>query len=241
MDTDLFWFYDLLLVGIVLGCIYLGVQKGFLRMLVSFVGNILAVMISAFVSSAGADWLYVNYAGPAIREGVETRVSTLGAEATVGELLAAATKSFPSTIREAMRKFAQESTEVMSSLTEALGQTTGELAGTAAEAVVQPIIHFLIQTVLFLVLLGILSFVIARIADLFGGLKHVPIVGPVNTLLGGAFGLLQAAVVVLLIVLLLRVLIVVTGGQLMFINEATIDRTYVFRYFYAYDLFALLS
>lgn len=241
MGTEFFWFYDLIVVAVVLVCIYAGGKKGFMRMVISMIGYLASIVISIIAANAIASWLYTSYIGPSITSGIEQRVGTLAAEYKAEDVIAAATASFPQVIADAMKQLVGENSAALDKIAGSVGSAAGEVADSAAQAVVEPMLTFFVKVVIFMVLMSILSFIVIRVAKLFEGVGIIPIIGPINSLLGCVLGVLQAGMILLLIVLLLRAIILISGGQLIVLNEPTIERTFAFRYVYGYDILSLFS
>jgi uncharacterized membrane protein required for colicin V production len=66
MGMQFFWFYDVLLVGILLGVTYKCTRKGFVAGVTNFVGTLLGFAIALGVSAPAASHLYDRFVSPGV-------------------------------------------------------------------------------------------------------------------------------------------------------------------------------
>jgi len=66
MGTQFSWFYDILLVAILLGVTYGCTRKGFAAGVINFVGTLLGFALALFVSGPAAAQIYDNFISPGI-------------------------------------------------------------------------------------------------------------------------------------------------------------------------------
>jgi uncharacterized protein YjbI with pentapeptide repeats len=68
MGTQFFWFYDVLLIGILAGFAYKCTRQGFAAAIVSFVGSLLAFVIALSLSAPISRVMYDNLISPGVEE-----------------------------------------------------------------------------------------------------------------------------------------------------------------------------
>lgn len=115
---------------------------------------------------------------------------------------------------------------------------SGDKSATAQvfeETVLGPAIKGILRVLIFVLLLIVLKLITNPIAGLFKFVNEIPIIGPVNKLFGGVLGIVEGAVIVIIVALLVRLTVFLSEGSLMFLNIDTIDKTYLFKYFYYMD------
>ncbi len=71
MGTEFFWFYDVILVAVLIGMMFLGVKRGFIRMVLSLAAFVAAFLISLFVSDIASEKLYESF----VEEKLETAIT----------------------------------------------------------------------------------------------------------------------------------------------------------------------
>ncbi len=111
-----------------------------------------------------------------------------------------------------------------------------ETAATAEEEIVRPIIELALKIVVFLVLLFILRLVINPVSNMFRFANKIPLIGPLNVLLGALLGAVEGLITVYGLALLIKLIVNVSGDSLIFLNTDTIELTYIFKFFYELNL-----
>jgi len=98
-----------------------------------------------------------------------------------------------------------------------------------------PILFSVLQAVFFILLFFAIMIVVKGLTRILKGVKNIPLLGPVNSLLGGILGVLQGVLLVAVLVLALNLFNGITGNSVAFVNETVINETYAFRYFYEWN------
>ena len=142
----------------------------------------------------------------------------------------------PSTIADILESF-RGTTDGISDVLSIFISGNKEATATATEEmIIAPVIKGILKVIVFILLLLILKLIIGPISDLFKSVNKIPVIGPVNALLGGVLGAVEGAILIYIIALIVRMAIYFTEGSLMFINTDTIEKTYIFKWFYDIDL-----
>jgi hypothetical protein len=68
MGTQFFWFYDVLLIAVLLGLTYSCTRKGFTTGVVNFVGTLLGFALALVISAPAASQIYNNFVSPGVIE-----------------------------------------------------------------------------------------------------------------------------------------------------------------------------
>jgi uncharacterized membrane protein required for colicin V production len=106
------------------------------------------------------------------------------------------------------------------------------LANSVIDVALREPVLALLSAVSFIVVFAIIAAVIRRITLSFEGINRVPVVGPLNTVLGGATGIAMGLIGLWLIGLAFRFTITLSQGGWFWLNEEVIDATYICRLFY---------
>jgi len=110
------------------------------------------------------------------------------------------------------------------------------IAEALLDTLVEPVITIPLRTLLFFILFAIICLCVSFFAKRLAIINRIPLIGRVNSILGGATGLLKAAVIIMLICMGLNILITVTDNTIIFINTMTIEETFIFRHIYNFEL-----
>ncbi|MDD2955874.1 MAG: CvpA family protein [Oscillospiraceae bacterium] len=233
MDAYLPILYDLLALLVLILMIRQGARRGFARTVVSFLGFFIAAALAGAFAQAAAPALFERF----IRPGLVERAAACAQEFWQGGQWRELAEGF-------LKELAPAVTNALSfggldlSVVEGLAAETGAQA--ARELVDQVFAKpcvMLISSILFLLAFGELLFVVRQLAKALKEVNRIPLIGPVNALLGGVVGALEGALTVYLAVLALSLLMALTGDALPFISRKTVEGTWLLRYFFVYDPF----
>ncbi len=170
-----------------------------------------------------------------IENGVESSVTEGMLTALVGDHVS------PGTLTEILGKVTNAEQSLKNAVGVFLDGDRAKTAETAEELLIAPVVKMLLRGAIWVVSMGVLTVIAKLIANAFESLNKVPIIGPVNVVAGAAFGLLEAAVIIFVCAQAVRLLSVLTDGSLMFINAPTVEKSYVFKYFYGFDISSLFA
>ncbi|MBQ8623733.1 MAG: CvpA family protein [Oscillospiraceae bacterium] len=121
-----------------------------------------------------------------------------------------------------------------------IGGNADETARATEENIVAPIIKGILKILVWLVLMIVFRLIIGPVSDSFKLVNKIPLIGPVNSLLGAILGAVEGIIFIYALSLAVKLAVYLTEGSLMFINDQTISQTYIFRYFYYFDISTLI-
>lgn len=98
--------------------------------------------------------------------------------------------------------------------------------------IIAPAVTLVIKGIIWIICTSVLMIISKSIANAFKGLNKVPLIGPVNVLLGAALGLIEGLVVIYIISQIVKLICYVTSNSLMFLNSDTVAQTRIFKEFY---------
>ena len=215
---------DLAALAIVVWCARAAAKKGFLRTVLQMVAYVVILAVAAAVSKAAAPILYDRVVEP--------------------WLLGQSAQEEPASRRDADLVYAGP--EGILSLAEDLLGAAGELGQRAEDlleegldqeglqeltgAALRPLAVNAIRMVAFAVLFVGLSIVANLALSTLGLVNYLPVVGPINALLGLLVGVLQGLLLVWILGLLLQGLLQLYPAGFWVFDPGVIDRTWVFRY-----------
>lgn len=341
MGTEFSWFYDVMLVAIVIGMVFLGVKRGFVRMLLSLLSVAIAFVAALTVSGSVSSWVYESFVeqnlqtsitdtiNDAVGENVVTQLAQIDMdkaviggmslssvneslkvddagkitldlsnidlsetgikdidltsigfeqgidyssinigkiqvyEATVKEqglgnaILAqiVSEKIMSSSLGDAFKDVVKNVSEVLpflglnenidnsllSDLVVSVIESGGNPGQSVLDNIVKPIVVIPMRTIIFLILFILISVLLSFIIKSTSLINKIPIIGTLNELLGGVMGLVQGVVIVFVVVIILNSIITLTENSLIFLNEATIDKSFAFSWIYHFNFLDFLK
>lgn len=300
MASNLYWFYDVLIIGIALIFLYVGAKRGLMRSVVLVILTAASIALSWLcctvlspviydnvlkrpimnalsdassktsplnvVSQAVSDGGYgveisapevegiisrsgnffENIAGEivsngasesseAIESGMESSVTDGMLRALVGDVVA------PETLQEILESVRGAENNLRSAVNVFLEGDRQKTADAVESSVVAPTVKLVLKGLIWIAAMFILMLVSRAVSGAFEKLNKIPVIGPVNSLLGAALGLAEGVVVIYLIAQTVRFICYFTSNSLMFLNTETVLNTYIFKYLFFFDIMTLIG
>lgn len=224
MQQYIWVLWDALAVVILIYFVYNGARQGILRTVVGLLGYALAYFVARAGSPIAAQKLYDEVVRDAIKLMLTRRMDDLLAQggAAAGDLADA----IPDSLRRLMGD-------------DALGSAAAALQGEASQwietlidsALREPVIS-LLQGLFFLIIFTLTAMVVRFFSRMFSRMHRVPVLGTLNTVLGGVFGVAEAVLVLFVASLVLQLVILFSGGGFSWLDDNIMNDTWIWRIFY---------
>lgn len=152
---------------------------------------------------------------------------------TLGGMIDAVKNSLPMIFTEA----GTESVNVSSVRTVVLAMIdTKSSAKTALmDGIISPACIIIIRSIVVILLFIVFAAILGIIARGAGFINKIPVIGKINSLLGGVAGLCEAAVIIVLFCLVTRLISSMFGGEVILFNDTAINATFLFKSIYNLD------
>lgn len=152
---------------------------------------------------------------------------------TLGGMIDAVKNSLPMIFTEA----GTESVNVSSVRTVVLAMIdTKSSAKTALmDGIISPACIIIIRSIVVILLFIVFAAILGIIARGAGFINKIPVIGKINSLLGGVAGLCEAAVIIVLFCLVTRLISSMFGGEVILFNDTAINSTFLFKSIYNLD------
>lgn len=299
MAAHLYWFYDALIIGILLIFLYIGARRGFMRSVVFVVLVAASIVVSWLGAEIASPIIYDKFIKDQVTQALtkssqDTSPTDIAFEAItegdygvevtdteVDSVLSASGDFFDNIASEIKKNGAvsdtdEIKTEVEQSMIEKMltsllgnsvsdktlkemlvsieGTTEGvdnvlsvfisgdseQTARVTEERIVAPVVKGIIKIIVWLLLMLVFRLIINPVSDSFKLVNKIPLIGPVNSLLGAILGVAEGIIFVYAVTLAVKLAVYLTEGSLMFINNETISQTYLFKYLYYLDISTLI-
>ncbi len=170
-----------------------------------------------------------------IEAGVESSVTEGMLKALVGDVVS------PDTLKEILTQVTDAENNLKNTVNVFLKGDRNSTAETVEELLIAPAVKLLLKAIIWVAAMAILTVISGAIANAFKSLNKIPIIGPVNVLAGAIFGAAEGILIIYVAAQIVKLICIFTTDSLIFLNSSTVARTYVFRYFYDFDIAAFLS
>lgn len=216
---------DLIALLIIILIIVISAKRGFLSGVVSFVGWIVSVLAANQLCKPAANYIYSNLVRSRVHDAVLNSLD--GASASLSSSYSDILNLLPESIKNLIGgETAQEAINAV------LGSSAGAAPETTAQAltdeVIGPIIITLLSAVAFIIIFLVCSLVVKLLSGVFRGVHKIPIIGPLNTMLGAVIGAVEAVILLYVIGVAIRFLITASGGSLFGLTAEDFNNTYTY-------------
>ena len=211
-------FLDVLTVVVFIFVIYRAYKKGIIRALIEFVGFIASFVAAFFLSLPFGNWISNIF----IYKFVNGRVTKLAKSGSITS--SPFFKSFAGSVPKTIEK-------VLSETNSNLGALGEKAMKSIIEAVSVPVSALISREIAFFIILIVCFIVIRFIARASDVIRHVPVVGTLNSLAGAAVGIAEAFIIMFIICTLLSIAISLMALQKNPpVTNSVIDTTYIYKY-----------
>lgn len=233
MDTIVPIILDIIVLFFLVFFTYRGYRNGFLKTIVQFLGYFIALFVSFWFSrilAGGVAQLFHGSMYSYVQEKVGETVSTDFTGA-----VAAFFQNIPKFLSGCIQYLIGDQAQVAGEI----NGLSSDISTSITDSVLMPIVTLLLQGILFLLLFGVCMFLVRRLAGLFGGFYKIPLIGSINSLLGGILGCFQSLLFLLILSSVISVLIMLSGNANSILNTTVIDQSYAFKSLYAINPFII--
>lgn len=206
---------DAIAVIIVLGCMNAAAKKGFLRTVIQMIAYLVILLASCVLSRAAAPVVYDKVVQPILLEKIEAPLETAPSNADLISVTNPGTLSMVDVSFDSLLPKMKHSNFL------------NDLTSNA----VRPIMISAISMIGFFIIFALLSVMVHILLTALGVIDHIPVIGTVNAVLGGAVGVFQGFLLVLVLCILLKGLLHLHPGGWPLLNDDVLERTFICRYF----------
>lgn len=226
---------DILIVLLVAFVVWRSAKKGFVHTVIMLAGYALTIVLISTCPAPVADLIYENTMSEKIRtsisEGVEESFTAEESLETINEIWA----EIPPFITNVAAQNGYTQEYISETVLSVEKDGSEEIAVAVEGNVIKPVIELILQAVIAILIFVLCMIVLRIIAKLLCRRIHVPILGGINSILGGALGFIKGVVLAFVIVTILGALLPMFSDKIGFITPEVIEDTYLFRFLYQWN------
>ena len=217
---------DLIAVALIITIVIVSARKGFLSGFVSFVGWLVSAFVANTFCTVIADYLYLNFIKSRIYNVVFNAVSNRSSSlsSTYSDLF----ESLPEALRTLL---GSADPEALNTIFSDPQRTIESISLQITDDVIGPVVMTLLVALSFIVIFLLCMLVVKLLANLFKGVRKIPIIGPINTFFGGVIGVAEAIIIIYVIKIVFEFVITAAGGNLFGLVPEDFSNSYVFKIF----------
>lgn len=219
-----------LLVIVLMAC--QAYKKGFLNTVIRFVGMVFSVTAAVVVSQPVADYIFNNYLSEKIKDAVNGHISKMAQVdiESFAESLEQLSDSLPSIVSNIFSSDLELNIEQW--YQQVIEGKGADMAAELIDGIIAPIATGMIRSIAFITIFAVLMIAVHIIAKLFIGVNHIPLIGPLNEVLGGMIGAAQGMLYMFVIASVVWFVLSASGGQIGPVTVDVVEDTILFKEFY---------
>jgi uncharacterized membrane protein required for colicin V production len=195
------YIFDIVLVLVAASIIILTAKKGFVLSLLGTVSVVLSGFLSYKFTKPVTEFIYSSFLYDKIEDKLTDVLLNLSQDSSFDDKIQAMVGSLPEGVLNLSQGLGFEIDAALSTITQELF-TNEDIIKAFMDNFASDIITSVLEVVVFVVLFILLSFVLKYASALFSKIvKKIPVVGKLNTLLGGGLGIIKAIIAVSIICL----------------------------------------
>lgn len=232
---------DLIVVALSCFIVINAAKKGFVQLLVQVVGFILAFVIASAISTPLSNEIFDGMIAPSVTNSIADELNkkiTKKDTKTINNAVEEVFKDMPEFVVNYLNNTGLKQDTVVDSVTDFTDGDYKNVAVGIVNTLIKPLIVMLLETVIFLVLLSLLMIAVRIVSRFVRPIKKIPVIGTLNSFLGGVLGVLKASAIIYIIAALVKLFVICTGNANEILNETVIADTFIFNIFYKYNLFS---
>lgn len=343
MGTEFFWFYDVILAAILIGMMFIGAKKGFVRMALRLCAFAASFVIALMISNGVSGWIYDSFISKPLEQTISTSINdalgdnvvtqigkidmekakingksidslelkadkagkvtvnlgnvnlsntgiskvdltSFGVDKNVDysnidlgsvqiyesdiekygienmiltEVLAQNIKNseVADSVNEIIDKVGETvpaldlkgktiediDSGTINSVVVSVVQSSGNPGKAVLDNVAKPIVLVPLRTIIFVVLFILVFIILSIVIKATSVINKLPLIGKLNSLLGGVAGLLQGLVIVFIVVIIAHMAVELTNNTLIFLNDMTINKSFAFSKIYNFSFLDFLN
>lgn len=343
MGTEFFWFYDVILVAILIGMMFIGAKKGFVRMALRLCAFAASFVIALMISNGISGWIYDSFISKPLEQTISTSINdalgdnvvtqlgkidmekakingksidslelkadkagkvtvnlgnvnlsntgiskvdltSFGVDKNIDysninlgsvqiyesdiekygienmiltEVLAQNIKNsaIADSVNEIIDKVGETvpaldlkgktiediDSGTINSVVVSVVQSSGNPGKAVLDNVAKPVVLVPLRTIIFVVLFILIFIILSILIKATSVINKLPLIGQLNSLLGGVAGLLQGLVIVFIVVIIAHMAVELTNNTLIFLNDMTINKSFAFSKIYNFSFLDFLN
>ncbi len=233
--------YDVAIIIIALMFISKAMRKGLIASLITTFGYFVSLALSIFGGRFLSKLIFAMFFEAPIANSIDSKISQSFNASSIGGMLDSALESVPKMFKGIIENQKITSAQMAQQIGSQVMSGEISIGHAITQNYIEPVVCIILQIVLAALLFSVLMFAVKIISRMARGVKKIPLLGPVNKLLGGALGFIQASIIIYLIGLLAGMLLSAKPDGYEYLNYQIIENTYLFKIFFSLDISTFLT
>lgn len=214
---------DLIILAIIAVTALLSAKRGFVRSAVELVGFLAAVWLAFTVSTPLAEMTYDKFLEPKIVSSVSDEVGT-----TAESIIDSTWNSLPEFVKNNADSIGLSRDKLSQNISQEITSGSENAVKATSQNAIKPVISHLLG-LLYSVIILIVAMILVRLAArLLNKLFSFSIVGKLNRILGGVFGIAKGIIIAILFCMIISLILSFNENGFLIFNKEITDNSYLF-------------
>lgn len=219
---------DAIIIALIVLVIVRSVKKGFASSLVDTFAMVIASVGSYIVTPKVAQFLYDNFIRSTVSKGFEKALDEINSGAAISEKVDAMIASLPESAVNLAQSLGLVNLNAVGSGLHMSGTIdNSQLISTVLNDIAYNVMITITKVVAFFVLFILFTLVLRVVSKFLENVNKIPLIGKLNSTLGGVLGVVKAAIIVL-VVCTVMYFIVSSSDNAELVNAITCSKLYNF-------------
>ncbi len=188
---------DIVIIAVAIIVIVLSAKKGFVASFLDTFSIVISSFVSYKLSPVVADSMYNMFIRDLVRTEFRQALDEMASNLSVGEKVSGMINALPETALKLASSMGIDVNNFSSSLVSSVNTTNEALIDQVADTLAYDIMISLTKIVVFVILFILATLLIRFISSFFSNnLEKLPIIGGIDTLIGGVLGVVKAVVII---------------------------------------------
>lgn len=214
---------DLIIVAIITVTALLSAKRGFVRSAVELVGFLAAVWLAFTVSTPLAEMTYDKFLEPKIVSSVSD-----GAETTADGIIDGTWNALPEFIKKNSESIGLSKEKLSQSVSQEITNGSKGAVKATSQNAIKPVISQILGLLYSIIILIVAMIVVRLSARLLNKLFSFSIVGKLNRILGGVFGIAKGIITAILFCMIISLILSFNENGFWIFNKEITDNSYLF-------------
>ena len=223
---------DVLLMIAVFVVVLQAARKGFVAAMVDLVGYIASLIGAWILGKLLAQWIFDAVLRLTLLKWVRGTIDANFTMEQLGEELEKVIGELPRVLSNSL---SFQLDQVTSRFETELATGAMDLTESFTDLILGPTVVGLMQIILFLILFSFLLFLVHVLSGLLRELRHLPVIGPANSFLGGMVGFVEAILLVFAFTTVLHLIFTLTNDSIPWLCSDTVRSNNILSKLYQYN------
>lgn len=211
--------------------VWMSYKRGFLQSLIQTIGYLVSGIVAFFGSRILADACYQLFFRDRLQAGIEDALIASADQNDFAEKIGAVLDSLPKIVQNLLAASGLGADTLADRLSGSVEDSAHELSLIIQQTVLYPVLSSLLRGLAFLLLFTAAMILVRCLIKAVGTVRHIPLIGSLNALLGGIMGLVRALVIWLVVAVAIGFVVDITGGY-SWLNHDSMRESLIFGKFY---------